>query len=431
MKRLIEKFAEKGKENSSRKKLILTFVWGTILHWGIIPPLLVIVFRRADHYLPSLSILPPYNYVLSLGFFILGIIWTIASIIDQWKIGEGTFITASYPTKKLVKQESYHYTRNPMYLGYIFLLAGAGFLFNSIGIIFGLIPIVFLFLLFYSRFFEEKVLTAKFGEEYEEYKNETPFLFPVPVRSIGIRIPKEIKFSLSILLVIGIISSIYAGYNSFSVKSQKFGKIIWHGPRTEKTVALTFDDGPNPPYTNRILDILKKYNVKATFFLIGFHVDQYPELVKREVEEGHAIGNHTYSHSTLVFDKHKKIVEEISRCENSIKKASGIRPYIIRLPRDWREPEIFQVTEERGYSVISMSIRTFDWAQPGAKKIVKRILKRLKPGDIIEMHDGDGDHLIYQHSREQTVKALPIIIKEIKKRGYSFVTIPEMLSEKE
>ena len=84
-----------------------------------------------------------------------------------------------------------------------------------------------------------------------------------------------------------------------------------------------------------------------------------------------------------------------------------------------------------GYVIISESKRAFDWESPGVNKIVKNVMKNLKPGDIIGMHDGDGDHLIYQHSREQTVKALPIIIKEMRKRGYSFVTIPEMLSREE
>ncbi len=427
MKKIVEKFAQTP-QSPPRKKVILTFAWGTLLHWGIIPPVLIIIFRRIDRYLPSLSIRPPYNFFLAAGLLILGLIWTIASILDQWRKGKGTFITSSCPTQKLVIEGCYRYSRNPMWIGYLLLFAGVGVFFNSVSIIFGLLPLATLFLVLYTRIFEEKVLSCKFGKKYEEYKSKTPFLFPVPLKSLGWEVPQRIKFFLSIILALAVFSSIFIFYNAFSLNSQLFGKILWHGPRDEKEIALTFDDGPGP-YTGRILDVLEKYKVKATFFLVGIHVDQYPGLVRREVKEGNAIGNHTYSHSTLIFDNGKRIKEEIVRDEASIAKATGLKPKIIRLPRNWRKPEIFEIAEDMGYLIITESTRAWDWESPGVNKIVKNVMKDLKPGDIIGMHDGDSNHLIYQHSREQTVQALPIIIKEIRKRGYSFVTVPEMLSQ--
>ncbi|NOX96598.1 MAG: polysaccharide deacetylase family protein, partial [Nitrospirae bacterium] len=382
MKKIVEKFARKP-QGLPRKKVIFAFIWGALLHWGIIPPALIIIFLRIDHYLPSLSVRVPYNFFLAAGLFILGLIWTIGPILDQWRKGKGTFITSSCPTQKLVTEGCYRYSRNPMWLGYLFLFAGVGLIFNSVAIIFGLLPLTALFLVLYTRIFEEKVLSCKFGKEYEEYRKNTPLLFPLPVESLGWVIPQRIKFVLSIILALGIFSSIFISYNAFSLKSQRFGKIIWHGPRDEKEIALTFDDGPSSPYTGQILDVLKKYNVKATFFLVGIHVDQYPELVRRIVEEGHAIGNHTYSHSTLIFDNGKRIKEEISKCEDSIIKASGLKPKIIRLPKNWRKPEIFEISEEMGYVIISESKRAFDWENPGVNKIVKKVMKGLKPGDII------------------------------------------------
>ena len=143
MKRIIDRLA-KPKDRISRKKIIFTFIWGTFLHWGIIPPLLIFSFRRIDHYLPSLSILPPYNYFLGGGTIFLGIIWTLASILDQWRIGKGTFVPVSAPTQKLVMEGAYKYTRNPMYLGYILLFGGIGLILNSIAIIFGLLPLIVL-----------------------------------------------------------------------------------------------------------------------------------------------------------------------------------------------------------------------------------------------------------------------------------------------
>ena len=425
--RLVEKLAHPP-FFSSRRKIFLTFLWGIILHWGLIPPLLIFLFRKLDRFLPSLALITPYNYILGGGSILVGIIWTVAAILDQWNIGKGTFVPSASPVRRLVTEGAYRYTRNPMYLGYIFLIGGVGLILNSLSLIFALLPLIVLFLIIYSRLVEERVLILRFGEEYENYRENTPFLFPLPLKSLGWRLSPSLKLIFSILIILGISSSAFIFYNAFSLNSQRFGKIIWHGPRDRKVIALTFDDGPNPPYTEEILDILKKYHVKATFFLIGLHVDEYPDLVRRIVKEGHAVGNHTYSHSDLVFDGKKRIEEEIERAEESIYKASGIKPRLIRLPRNWRKPEVFQIAEDKGYTIVSLSKRGFDWTNPGVKKIVRRILKNLKPGDIIGLHDGDGDHLVYQQSRQQTVEALPLLIQEIKKRGFQFVTLPEMLS---
>ena len=180
MKRVIKALSQECSD-ASRGKLIFTFVWGTLLHWGIPPLALILIFRKIDHYLPSLSIFSPYNYILGTGAIILGIIWTVASVLDQWRIGKGTFVSNRYPTRELVIEGSYRYCRNPMYLGYLFLFAGIGFIFNSIGIIFGLLPLIIIWVVIYCRAIEERVLLMKFGNRYEEYRKKTPLLFPIPV----------------------------------------------------------------------------------------------------------------------------------------------------------------------------------------------------------------------------------------------------------
>jgi len=208
MKRFIEKLAQKPIAFSKRK-VIFAFFWGTLLHWGIIPPALIIISRRIDRHLPSLAIPTPYNYILAASAFLLGIFWTVGSIVDLWKIGKGTFNATSCPTRKLAVEGCYRYSRNPMYLGYLLLFAGVGLMFNSVGIIFGILPLITLFLIIYTHLLEEKALLLKFGEDYEEYRKKTPFLFPIPlIERLGRNIPSSIRFILSLILVLGLFFSV-------------------------------------------------------------------------------------------------------------------------------------------------------------------------------------------------------------------------------
>lgn len=228
------------------------------------------------------------------------------------------------------------------------------------------------------------------------------------------------KLIASLLGIVGIFA-ILTLLSFTIIKRQHLGKVIWHGSVRTNYIALTFDDGPDIKYTPQILNILKKNRVKATFFLVGKKVEEYPEVAYQIVQEGHTVGNHTYSHTNLLLDRKKTIEEEIERCENVIKKNCGVIPSLFRPPYGFRTPLVYEVAEEKGYMIILWSISSRDWASPGKERIIDRVVKKSKNGAIILLHDSGGN-------RQQTVEALPEIIKKLKNKNYNFVTIPEMLN---
>ncbi len=209
----------------------------------------------------------------------------------------------------------------------------------------------------------------------------------------------------------------------------KVGVVYWHGNPSERKIALTFDDGPNEPYTSQILNILKSYNVKATFFLIGKNVEFYPETARKIAREGHSIGNHTYSHPDLALELKFQIDEQIKAAEDVIFNATGIRTKLFRPPYGLDNPWVFREVENMGYVIIKWSVSGGNGgAEITADKIVQRVLGNVENGSIILLHD--GNRLAKGTDRSQLVKALPIIIESLQRRGYQFVTIPELLNLK-
>lgn len=186
-----------------------------------------------------------------------------------------------------------------------------------------------------------------------------------------------------------------------------------------KQVYLTFDDGPNEPYTSQILEILRGENVGATFFVCGKNVARYPETAKKIVQEGHVIGNHSYSHSffsTLLG----LIKKEIRETNQIIETTTGIRPKLLRPPWGLVAPWLKALVPEM--KIILWDINSRDWLKPRAEKIIKRVVKPIRPGAIILLHDGKE---IRGGDRSQTVAALPTIIKTLKSQNYIFQVLPE------
>lgn len=192
----------------------------------------------------------------------------------------------------------------------------------------------------------------------------------------------------------------------------------------DQEVALTFDDGPDEVYTEQILDILKQYNVKATFFLLGTNMQHYPDVVKRIVAEGHAIGNHSYSHPDLrKFSKEDAFQTELDKTQQIFAELVGFKPNIFRPPYGAITDEQIPYFAEQGLRTINWSIDTFDWdkKQNSAEEMTQeKIFRYLHEGGIILMHSAGGN-------RENTVKALPGIIEGLLERGYQLKTIPELL----
>lgn len=196
-----------------------------------------------------------------------------------------------------------------------------------------------------------------------------------------------------------------------------------HGTGEEKLVALTFDDGPTSPYTEQILDILKDKHIKATFFVTGKNVDSNPALFRRILQEGHEIGNHTYSHPHLLLNSLKKTKEEMLRAEKAILDAGGTKPRWFRPPYGQKNILILSTARKLGYEVVNWSIASYDWQRPGVPKIVRNVTNHLKNGAIILLHDG-------RENRSQTVAALPSILEELERKQYKCVTLSGLLPNK-
>jgi peptidoglycan-N-acetylglucosamine deacetylase len=188
----------------------------------------------------------------------------------------------------------------------------------------------------------------------------------------------------------------------------------------EKVIALTLDDGPWPNTTLQMLDILKQNDVKATFFWVGQTLQAHPEIAKRVVAEGHAIGNHTWHHWYRRMDQ-ATAKSEIERTNELIYKTTGVKTTLFRPPGGVLNNGLAAYAKSQKYTVLMWSQTSAD-TDPRAKSqvFVKNVLRDAKPGSIVLMHDGGGD-------RKRTVQALPEIISKLKQQGYRFVTVPELL----
>ncbi|HUK48375.1 MAG TPA: polysaccharide deacetylase family protein [Terriglobales bacterium] len=183
-----------------------------------------------------------------------------------------------------------------------------------------------------------------------------------------------------------------------------------------RCVALTFDDGPDPVYTPKLLDLLREKGVKATFFVVGKRADQYPEIVRRAWTEGHLIANHTWSHDPLFcFLMPRRLRSEIERGSESIRRSCGFRSRFFRSPVGLRHPLLAPCLEVLEMEYISWSIRTLDTFTTNSNILAERILNKAASGDIILLHD----HL--PRGTDAMLQALPRVIDELRKRGFDFV----------
>ncbi len=186
-------------------------------------------------------------------------------------------------------------------------------------------------------------------------------------------------------------------------------------------VAMTFDDGPHPQNTPRLLDMLRARNIKATFYVIGRSVDLYPNVVRRTVAEGHEIGNHTHTHRLLSKLSMDEVRGEISRCRDAIIRAAGVQPRTMRPPYGGMlQTQREMVHNEFGNPCILWSVDPLDWKRPGPGVVSSRILSGTTAGSIILAHD--------LHS--QTVDAMPAALDGLLRRGFRFVTVSQLLAMK-
>jgi peptidoglycan-N-acetylglucosamine deacetylase len=248
-------------------------------------------------------------------------------------------------------------------------------------------------------------------------------------------------------------------YHSLNGRSQLFGPTFIGTPGRGKQLALTYDDGPNDPDTLRLLDVLAKHEVKATFFVIGRYVEQRPDIVQRILAEGHEVGNHTYTHPVLSLCDRENVIGELHACdlqsmlatakprrtEDSIEKVSeGDRwnaidsmltfakiragqseSRLFRPPFGARRPATLRIAREMGYTPVMWSVWCYDWQATTADRVERHAIKSIRGGDVILLHD--GGHKRFGTDRSHTVEATDRIIRRYKDRGFEFVTVSGMM----
>lgn len=203
-------------------------------------------------------------------------------------------------------------------------------------------------------------------------------------------------------------------------RSQLFGHTVC-STGDASTVALTFDDGPNPAATPALLGLLDAHGVRATFFLIGSHVRAFPALAREIAARGHAIGNHTETHPSLIFLPRAKLRAELERCHEAIIQAVDCEVRWMRPPFGFRGPQLDAVVRQLGYSGVAMwSKWAWDWKPQPAERVIHR-LRRVIGGDIVLLHD--GDHRLLEGDRRHTVAALAHWLPRWKGAGKRFVTL--------
>src|SRR4051794_35814520 len=185
----------------------------------------------------------------------------------------------------------------------------------------------------------------------------------------------------------------------------------------DPVVALTFDDGPNPPWTGRILDVLDRYEVPATFFCVGLQAAGHPEEPARMTEAGHRVANHTWSHPFLPDLSWPDVQLQLDRTDEVIGRDPGRDTRLFRPPYGSATPAMFtRIAQDPGTTVVLWDVDTADWSMPGSRAIAASVLDQTRPGSIVLMHDGGGD-------RSQTVEALPAVIEGLKTRGFRFARL--------
>jgi peptidoglycan-N-acetylglucosamine deacetylase len=203
--------------------------------------------------------------------------------------------------------------------------------------------------------------------------------------------------------------------------------VYFRGETEEKIVALSFDDGPHPVYTPLVLEILETFGIKATFFLIGRQVRSYPEIVEQIKTGGHEIENHSDQHLFyLPWLSPDRIRQEIVDTQESIYRITGRYPSFFRSPLGWVSNDLVAICRELKLPIINGSVKAGDVSLPGTEVIIEAVLGKAGNGAIIILHDAGG--VGRYRDRTQTLEALPIIIKNLRKRGYHFVTISEMVN---
>jgi peptidoglycan/xylan/chitin deacetylase (PgdA/CDA1 family) len=218
-----------------------------------------------------------------------------------------------------------------------------------------------------------------------------------------------------------------AVYQSMAPTGQWYGRTFAAGTSRSKQIALSYDDGPNDPHTLRLLDVLAKHNVLATFFMIGRYVRERPDLARAVAAAGHVIANHTFTHPLLIFQSEAQTRAELANCHQALQDAIGTHSRLFRPPFGGRRPATLRSARELGLETVMWSVTGYDWNAPAASVIEAKVARQIRAdgGDVILLHD--GGHRGMGADRAQTVIATDNLIRRYRDQGYEFVAVPAMM----
>ena len=227
------------------------------------------------------------------------------------------------------------------------------------------------------------------------------------------------------LAATGIAAAVTAGYQSMAPTGQWYGRTFTGLARGTKQLALTYDDGPNDPHTLRLLEVLAKHDVRATFFLIGRYARQRPDIVRELITAGHRVGNHTFTHPLLTFKSAAETRKELSDCRSALQEAIGEHSHLFRPPFGGRRPGTLRVARQLGFEPVMWNVAGYDWNAPPAAVIENKLTSQIRGGDVILLHDGGPRHM--GADRSQTVLATDHLIPRYQSEGYEFALVEAMI----
>jgi len=272
-----------------------------------------------------------------------------------------------------------------------------------------------------QRLYNGDVVDSEDGVDTTESMVETRAVVPMPVEVSGHgsieMVVREGRDGVKVATV-GAVSGLEV---TSTIVQPPVARVVQrvHPSGGDKLVALTFDDGPWPGQTERVLDILRDEDVPATFFVIGSQANRSPNLIRRAIAEGHQIGNHTWGHAILSRVAPSTQTRQIVGANTLITRLTGSKPTWFRPPGGHMTAWSYKAVAQTGMQVAMWDVDPQDWTKPPAYRINERVFSQLTPGSVVLLHDGGGD-------RSQTIGALPSMIREMKRQGYSFVTVEQL-----
>ena len=229
---------------------------------------------------------------------------------------------------------------------------------------------------------------------------------------------------LAIVLLLALSILVLGALGVAAAEGRRAGAVYHCISTDRKVVALTFDDGPHPRRTPRILELLARHGVRATFFMIGKNIDYYRKAAELVAAEGHEIGNHTDTHPHMSRTSDAEIEKELLYAEQKIESLTGEKPRVFRPPEGNCPARLAPIAATRGYSVILWTVDSRDWAGTSASEIVENVMHNVRGGSILLFHD-------YTAGKNGTLEALDILIPRLLSDGYGFLTVSELLAVNE